>query len=218
MDIAQTYSKPYKLFSQNALSYMFDRVLKTALYWNCFSDYHSQIDIRKSDKIAASSLETFQNGQAIFNKFWESLWFSYPGNTKAFWYIYKCKFPAKWLLNYISQYWEEGLRSIFKRVLNTCPDLSYISFPAGIYLLKISNRNTRTRSEISSKLAIRIRMMPGSLLLTLNIFHTFFQCFYCLLWTSKCLLGRTVSVYKCGNNILLQLPTDVQKCWWNSSS
>ena len=28
-------------------------------------------------------------------------------------------------------------------------------FPAGIYLLKVNNRNTRTRSEICSKLAIK---------------------------------------------------------------
>ena len=38
--------------------------------------------------------------------------------------------------------------------------------PAGIYLLKINNRNTRTSCEIFSKLTIK------SLLLTLNIFHT----------------------------------------------
>ena len=28
-------------------------------------------------------------------------------------------------------------------------------FPAGIYLFKVNNRNTRTRCEISSKLAIK---------------------------------------------------------------
>ena len=48
---------------------MFDRVLKTALYWNCFSDYHSQIDIRKSDKIAASSLETFKMDRRYLTSF-----------------------------------------------------------------------------------------------------------------------------------------------------
>ena len=41
------------------------------------------------------------------------------------------------------------------------------SFPAGIYLLKVNSKNTRTRCEIMS------------LLLTLNIFRTLFQCFYC---------------------------------------
>ena len=48
-------------------------------------------------------------------------------------------------------------------------------FPAGIYMLKVNNRNTRTRCEICSELTIKT---PGvvlvSLLLTLNIFHTFF--------------------------------------------
>ena len=39
------------------------------------------------------------------------------------------------------------------------------SFLAGIYVLKVNNRNTRTRCEICSELTI-------SLLLTLNIFHT----------------------------------------------
>ena len=55
-----------------------------------------------------------------------------------------------------------------------------VAFPAGIYLLKVNNRNTRTRCEICSKLTIKT---PGvfivnfehishlalvSLLLTLN--------------------------------------------------
>ena len=36
--------------------------------------------------------------------------------------------------------------------------LSFIqsSYPAGIYLLKVNNRNTRTRGEICSKLTIKI--------------------------------------------------------------
>ena len=44
-------------------------------------------------------------------------------------------------------------------------------YPANIYLLKVHNRNTRKRCEIYSNLAI--------LLLTFNIFHTFFYCSYC---------------------------------------
>ena len=31
-----------------------------------------------------------------------------------------------------------------------------------------------------------------SLLLTLNVFHTFFYCFYCWFWISKCLLGYMI--------------------------
>ena len=50
---------------------------------------------------------------------------------------------------------------------------------AGIFLLKVNNRNTRKRCEICSKLTIKIperrqwRLLV-SLLLTLNIFHTLF--------------------------------------------
>ena len=35
------------------------------------------------------------------------------------------------------------------------PRQSFIAFPAGIYLLKVNNRNTRTRCEICSKLTIK---------------------------------------------------------------
>ena len=46
---------------------------------------------------------------------------------------------------------------------------------AGIYLLKVNNRNTRTKCKICSKLTIKT---PGvvlmTLLLILNIFHTLF--------------------------------------------
>ena len=49
-----------------------------------------------------------------------------------------------------------------------------------IYLLKVNNRNTRTRCEKSSKLTIQTperrqwRRSGVSLLLNLNIFHTLF--------------------------------------------
>ena len=42
--------------------------------------------------------------------------------------------------------------------------------PAGIYLLKVNNRNTRTSCEICSKLTKKTLVLV-SLLLTLNIFH-----------------------------------------------
>ena len=46
----------------------------------------------------------------------------------------------------------------------------------GIYLLKVNNRNTRTRCEIYSELTIKdtIGVVLVSLLLTLNIFHALF--------------------------------------------
>ena len=54
--------------------------------------------------------------------------------------------------------------------------------PVSIYLLKTNNRGTRTRCEICSKLTIKTLfwcIVLVSLLLTLNIFHTLFYCFYC---------------------------------------
>ena len=44
-------------------------------------------------------------------------------------------------------------------------------FPAGNYMLKVNNKNTRTRCEISSKLTIKAGLVLVSLLITLNIFH-----------------------------------------------
>ena len=47
--------------------------------------------------------------------------------------------------------------------------------PAGNYMFKVNNRNTGTRCEICSKLTIKIKVKVNvSLLLTLNIFHTWF--------------------------------------------
>ena len=50
--------------------------------------------------------------------------------------------------------------------------------PANIYLFKVNNRNPRKRCEICSQLKRktpeRRRRCSGVLLLTLNIFHTFF--------------------------------------------
>ena len=43
--------------------------------------------------------------------------------------------------------------------------------PTGIYLLKVNNRNTRLKCKICSKVTIKTLVF---LLLTLNIFYTFF--------------------------------------------
>ena len=65
--------------------------------------------------------------------------------------------------------------------------------PANNYLFRVNYRNTRKRKDICSKLTMKTPKRPlMSLLLTLNIFETFFQCFYCLLSTSKCLLRETL--------------------------
>ena len=58
--------------------------------------------------------------------------------------------------------------------LNIISSLMYSKMPpSGNYLFKVNNINTRTMCEICSKLTIK------TLLLTLNRFHTLFECFYC---------------------------------------
>ena len=60
-----------------------------------------------------------------------------------------------------------------------------------IYLIKIINRNTRKWCKIYSTSTTKHQTewckwhCSGVLLLTLNIFHSFFYCFRCWLWTSK---------------------------------
>ena len=88
------------------------------------------------------------------------------------------------------------------------------AYAVNIYLIKVSNRNSRKSYEICSKLTIKtlercplwyqsanqwtgfymIRdVVLLSSLLPLNISHTFFWCFYFRLWTSKCYLGSVTS-------------------------
>ena len=38
----------------------------------------------------------------------------------------------------------------------------------------------------------------------------------CWLWTKKCFLGPTLTIYKHWNNILLHLLTEEKKPWWNT--
>ena len=57
-----------------------------------------------------------------------------------------------------------------------------------------SKNNRNTKFKICSKLIIKMLGWPHYIILvflflTLNIFHTFFYCFYCWLWTRKCQLG-----------------------------
>ena len=55
--------------------------------------------------------------------------------------------------------------------------------PAGNYMFKVNNKDTSG-------------IVLVSLLLILNIFHTFFWCFYCQLWAGKCRLGfNPVNIY-----------------------
>ena len=63
--------------------------------------------------------------------------------------------------------------------------------PIGFGLLKVSNKNTKKKSEIFSRLTLKTRdrrhwRRSGILLLALKRFHTLFWCFYCWLWAGKC--------------------------------
>ena len=84
------------------------------------------------------------------------------------------------------------LFSIAAHLLNIS---KYSQNPVNIYLFKVKTRNTRRRLEICSKLTERHQkdikdVVLVSLLLTLNIFYTFF---YCFCWVDFCWLGRTSS-------------------------
>ena len=68
-------------------------------------------------------------------------------------------------------------------------------YPANINLFKASNRNTRTKCEICSKLTIktpewRQSLRSSVLLLTSNIFHTFFLSFYCCFYLGFSAFGE----------------------------
>ena len=47
------------------------------------------------------------------------------------------------------------IASLVKNPLRISLNVFLLSIPAGIYLLKVNNRNTRTRCEICSKLTIK---------------------------------------------------------------
>ena len=64
-------------------------------------------------------------------------------------------------------------------------------------MYKANDKNTRSKCEICSKLTIKTPewrhwFILMSLLLTLNIFHSLFYCFYCKLWAGKHRLGSLI--------------------------
>ena len=85
--------------------------------------------------------------------------------------------------------------------------------PANIYLFKFNNRNTRKKCKICSKLTIKTLergqwRRSGALIcivFNLYVFHIFFYCFYCWLWTSNYLLGNVApNLFKLNNKEPLQ--------------
>ena len=71
-------------------------------------------------------------------------------------------------------------------------DIIEALYPAGNYMFKVNNRNTRTRCEVCSKLTIKTLERRQALLLTLNTLHILFLCFCCSLWTCNYWLGRFI--------------------------
>ena len=82
-----------------------------------------------------------------------------------------------------------------------CSCTLIVQFQQGFNCLK-SAENNRKRCEICSNLTIKthqndvIDIVLVSLLLTLNIFHNFFYCFYCWLWGPDCICLEQTSIRK----------------------
>ena len=90
----------------------------------------------------------------------DMLVYIYPMAT-TFWNL--LTWPGKWNETY------NAVRTYFNPILflQVYANQSYPPPPAGIYLLKVNNRNTRTRCEICSKLTIKI--IERRQVLTLNM-------------------------------------------------
>ena len=104
------------------------------------------------------------------------------------WYIVclfkKCFFDIHWCDNH---YPHLKLRFYFKWKPQPTI-LIQASLPAGIFLFKVNNGNTRVMCGICLKLTIKTLERHhwihfGVLCLTLNRFQPFLWCFYCLFWT-----------------------------------
>ena len=88
-------------------------------------------------------------------------------------------------------------------------------------MLKVNNKVGKQRQWPRAVVFIVFFAMV-SLLLTLNIFLTFFQCFYCWLWTSKCLLdykSSTSKKHKMRSNLEVEstfkTTTEWEKQFWH---
>ena len=84
-------------------------------------------------------------------------------------------------------YWKNKILNENNNI-SFCTTLKCVLHPAGNYMFKVNNKNSRTRCEICSKLTVKT-----SSLLTLNIFHILFYfeqvnagwAVYCTLVTLK---------------------------------
>ena len=73
------------------------------------------------------------------------------------------------LVHVLSCDWMVSFKLWYLIIWFVANNINFVFFPAGIYLLKGNNRNTRTRCEICSKLTIK----------TPKRYQTSFWCLYC---------------------------------------
>ena len=120
----------------------------------------------------------------------------------------------------LMQFWsyrldfKETFAAVYPRCLNIQISLKLNhSCPASIYLFKVDNGNIRTMCEICLKLTVKTPERrqwchSGVFIVDFNRFHTFFWCFHCWLWTSKCRQGATIKTLSPLYRLL-----DCH-CWW----
>ena len=70
-----------------------------------------------------------------------------------------------------------NLKKVLKGMVDYYSEVS--KFPAGIYQLKVNNRNPWNMFKVNNKNTRTTGVVLVSSLLTLKIFHTLFYCFYC---------------------------------------
>ena len=132
----------------------------------------------------------FWKFQWMHNLYWTKMFFwRQPRNVLSTFKFGKCwlgwKNTQLYILIYLSKW--NNCRNIF--IINH-------SFPAGVYIFKVNNVNTRTMCQICSNLIIMTVEQPQwhqwqrsgvchSVLLILNRFHSFLWFFHLWLWTSK---------------------------------
>ena len=145
-----------------------------------------------------ANLQYYQFQQDGWNNriFFQEKWFEY-------------EFVLKYLENL--GYWENLI--LFWMMLNKVSAYLYTlvndiytekSSSTNIYLFIVNNINTRKRCEICSKLTIKSPQRRSTVFIVnlehiSYIYHTYhisFWWFHCWLWTSKCFLGPTTSIYK----------------------
>ena len=95
-------------------------------------------------------------------------------------------FSNTFKLRYCTIFWSRPtISAVTKKKKKKLVFVLWTPLPANIYVFQVNNKNTRRKCKICSKSTIKTPVLVF-LLLTLNILHFFFYCFYCWLWRSNC--------------------------------